>query len=66
LPNQYPNNPITLDKIKLGQLLFHETGLAEGASQEIILETYSCSSCHISSAGFTPERMQGIADGGLG
>lgn len=66
LPNQDPNNPITLDKIKLGQLLFHETGLAQGASQEISLETYSCSSCHISSAGFTPGRMQGIADGGLG
>ncbi len=66
LPNQDPNNPITLDKVKLGQLLFHETGLAQGASQEISLETYSCSSCHIASAGFTPGRMQGIADGGLG
>ncbi|MFK7771825.1 MAG: cytochrome-c peroxidase [Saprospiraceae bacterium] len=66
LPNQDPKNPVTLDKVKLGQLLFHETGLAQGASQEISLETYSCSSCHIASAGFTPGRMQGIADGGLG
>ncbi|HFB99684.1 MAG TPA: hypothetical protein ENJ53_02655, partial [Phaeodactylibacter sp.] len=66
LPNQDPHNPVTLDKIKLGQLLFHETGLAQNASQEMSLETYSCASCHISSAGFTPGRMQGIADGGLG
>lgn len=57
LPNQDSHNPVTLDKIKLGQLLFHETGLAQGASQELSLETYSCASCHISSAGFTPGRM---------
>ena len=66
LPEQDPNNPVTLDKIKLGQMLFHETGLAQGAMHESSLESYSCSSCHIASAGFTPGRIQGIADGGLG
>lgn len=65
-PNVDPDNPISKDKIELGKLLFHETGLAHGASHESGVETYSCSSCHIASAGFTPDRIQGIADGGLG
>lgn len=66
IPNQEPTNPITFDKIKLGKLLFFETGLAQNPLNGEALETFSCASCHIPSAGFTPGRKQGIADGAIG
>jgi len=66
LPNQDPHNPITQEKIELGQKLFFETGLAQTSLKENSYETYSCSSCHVPSKGFLPGRMQGIADGGEG
>ncbi|MBT8218409.1 MAG: hypothetical protein KJP00_01200 [Bacteroidia bacterium] len=66
LPNQDPHNPITKEKVDLGQLLFFETGLAQDAFRAVCLETYSCSTCHIPSKGFLPGRMQGIADGAFG
>ncbi len=66
LPNQDPHNKITIEKIKLGQMLFFETGLAQSSQKVESYETYSCSSCHVPSKGFLPGRMQGIADGGIG
>jgi len=66
LPNQDKKNPVTESKVALGQLLFFETGLALGAKHDISLNTYSCSSCHIPSVGFTAGRFQGIADGAIG
>ncbi len=60
------NNPITAEKVKLGQLLFHETGLAKNPSIEAGMNTYSCASCHHAGAGFQAGRRQGIGDGGLG
>lgn len=66
LPNQDPTNPINSDKVLLGKLLFHETGLALNAKKEISLKAYSCSTCHVAEKGFTPGRFQGIADGGVG
>lgn len=66
LPNQDPANPITAEKIELGRLLFFETGLAQIPIHDNCLETYSCSSCHIPTAGFLPGRIQGIADGAAG
>jgi len=66
IPNQEITNPITSEKVKLGKLLFYETGLGQHPNDPSAIETYSCSSCHIPSAGFTPGRMQGIADGALG
>jgi len=66
IPNQDPHNPITKEKVELGKMLFFETGLAQQAMHESCLETYSCSSCHIPSAGFLPGRKQGIADGAFG
>ena len=59
-------NPITPEKIALGQMLFFETGLAQDAMKESGQGTYSCGTCHIPSAGFMPGRIQGIADGGVG
>ena len=65
IPND-PNNPITAEKVALGQLLYHETGLAINPSNIISKNTYSCASCHFASAGFQAGRFQGIADGGIG
>lgn len=66
LPFQDPANPVTEEKIKLGNLLFFETGIAQNPMFESGLETYSCSSCHLPNAGFLPGRIQGIGDGGSG
>jgi cytochrome c peroxidase len=66
LPNQDPANPITAEKVRLGQLLYYETGLAQIPLKPSSYETYSCSSCHIPEKGFLPGRMQGIADGAYG
>ncbi len=66
IPNQDPNNPITREKAALGKLLFFETGLAQIPKNDNCYESYSCSSCHIPSAGFLPGRIQGIADGAAG
>lgn len=66
LPNQDKKNPVTEDKVLLGQLLFFETGLAQEAKYSVSLNSYSCSSCHVPSRGFTAGRFQGIADGAVG
>ncbi|MEL6988482.1 MAG: cytochrome c peroxidase [Bacteroidota bacterium] len=63
---QDPKNPLSFQKITLGKFLFFETGIATAPEKEIGLETYSCSSCHIPSAGYKPGRFQGIADGAVG
>jgi cytochrome c peroxidase len=63
---QDPANPLNQIKVELGKFLFFETGLALDPLYDIAMESYSCASCHIPSAGFRPGRPQGIADGGLG
>ena len=63
---QDPLNPITEEKVALGNLLFFETGLALAPIHDIGKQSFSCGSCHVPSAGFMPGRAQGIADGGLG
>ncbi len=65
IPND-PNNPITKEKVDLGKLLYHETGLAINPKNPISKNTYSCASCHFASAGFQAGRFQGIAEGGIG
>lgn len=65
IPND-PNNPITKEKVELGKLLYHETGLAINPKNPISKNTYSCASCHFASAGFQAGRFQGIAEGGIG
>ncbi|WP_158975516.1 cytochrome-c peroxidase [Cellulophaga sp. L1A9] len=61
-----PKNPITEEKVLLGQLLFHETGIGLEGNSETNKETYSCASCHHSAAGFQSGLQQGIGDGGMG
>jgi cytochrome c peroxidase len=63
---QDPNNPISAEKVALGQLLYHETGLALNARQPQAINTYSCASCHFSGAGFQANVIQGLSDGGEG
>jgi len=66
IPNQDSKNPITAEKVELGKLLFHESALAAAPAYPVGSGTFSCASCHIAAAGFTPGRLQGLADGGLG
>ncbi|MEX0273384.1 MAG: cytochrome-c peroxidase [Flavobacteriaceae bacterium] len=63
---QDPKNPITSEKVALGQLLFHETGLALSAKKEVGMGTYSCASCHHAKAGFQSGVKQGLGEGGIG
>lgn len=66
LPNQDPKNPVTADKVRLGQMLFFETGLGLEPNYPVSRATYSCSSCHVPERSFTAGRFQGIADGAIG
>ena len=61
-----PKNPITHEKVLLGKLLFHETGIGVSAKKESHKATYSCASCHHSAAGFQSGNIQGIGEGGMG
>lgn len=61
-----PTNPITAEKVALGQMLYHETGLATEATDIARTGTYSCATCHHSAAGFKAGVPQGISDGGEG
>ncbi|NHF58431.1 cytochrome-c peroxidase [Flavobacteriaceae bacterium TP-CH-4] len=61
-----PKNPITLEKVVLGKLLFHETGLALNPTKPQGLNTYSCASCHHAAAAFQSGSKQGIGEGGVG
>ncbi|MFK7888265.1 MAG: cytochrome-c peroxidase [Gammaproteobacteria bacterium] len=61
-----PANPLTAEKVALGQMLYHETGLATLPTNVGRTGTYSCASCHHSEAGFKAGIPQGIGDGGAG
>ena len=62
---QDPKNPLTPQKVELGKLMYHDTGLGQDGVKEDGRGTYSCASCHVSEAGFRPGNFQGIADGGV-
>ncbi len=63
---QDPKNMLTEEKVALGQMLFHETGIALNSKKEIGKGTYSCASCHHAKAGFQSGLKQGIGEGGSG
>lgn len=63
---QDPRNPITAEKVALGRMLFHETGLLISPKQSQGRETASCASCHHVAAGFQAGRIQGVGEGGMG
>ena len=66
IPQDEVNNPLSAAKVELGKFLFFDTGFAMNAAKSDGMQTYSCASCHIPSAGFRPGFFQGIADGGKG
>jgi len=66
LPNQDPKNPITESKVRLGKMLFFETGLGVEAEHPLSRATYSCATCHMPERGYSAGRFQGIADGAIG
>ena len=63
---QDPGNPLTAEKVALGRLLFHETGLATDPVRPEGRGTYACATCHHADAGFQAGRQQAIAEGGEG
>lgn len=63
---QDPANPLTPEKVELGQLLFHETALATNPVHESGRGTYSCATCHHIGAGFQAGRALALGDGGWG
>ncbi len=63
---QDPLNPITKEKVVLGQLLFHETGIGQNPKNRLGMNTYSCASCHHAKAGFQACMPQGMGEGGSG
>ena len=56
------NNPLSEEKVALGKLLYHETGLAIKYKYLEGMRTYSSASCLHAQAGI----RQGIADGVVG
>lgn len=63
---QDPNNPLTSEKVALGQMLYHETALATDGVNPALVGTWSCASCHHAASGFKAGIPQGIAEGGSG
>ncbi len=63
---QDPINSLSVAKVELGKLLFHETALGVDAKYENGIGTFSCATCHHAAAGFQANRKQGIGDGGIG
>jgi len=61
-----PLNPLTAEKVALGKMLFHETGLAIHSKTTDGMKTFSCASCHHARAGFQAGVAQGMGDGGIG
>ena len=59
-------NPLTKEKVQLGNLLFFEPAFSSEAKKSEAKFGFSCASCHVPEVGFRPARMQGIADGGFG
>ncbi len=63
---QDPKNPLSMEKIELGKLLYHETGIGISPMVADNSGEFSCASCHFASAGFQANRWQGISEGGQG
>ncbi|NET55037.1 MAG: cytochrome C peroxidase [Symploca sp. SIO2E6] len=61
-----PQNPLTPEKVKLGQLLFHETALSINPINPKHWQQSSCASCHFAQAGFRSNLPQALGVGGLG
>lgn len=63
---QDPLNPLNHFKVRLGELLFHETAMGVNPKRAEGYQTYSCAACHFAGAGFQANMVQGIGEGGQG
>ncbi len=64
---QDARNPITAEKVQLGQLLYHDPATGSGGKQPSLSSgTYSCASCHHAAFGFQAGLKQGLGEGGEG
>lgn len=63
---QDPQNPLTVSKVALGRLLFHDRALAVNPMIAANAGTYSCASCHHAAGGFASGNIQGMGEGGVG
>ena len=64
---QDPSNQITAEKVALGKLLYHETGMTSTETNKTdMVNTWSCASCHNGQNGFKSGIRQGIGEGGVG
>lgn len=63
---QDARNPITPEKVLLGQMLFNEPLMLSTPNKPEGFGTASCASCHHSRAGFQACLPQGIGEGGTG
>lgn len=63
---QDPMNPLTAEKVALGQLLVHETATGGAPKTESTKFTYACATCHPVASGFYAGARQGISEGGIG
>ncbi len=61
-----PQNPLTPEKISLGQLLFHETALTINSFNPKNWQEGSCATCHFAQAGFRSNLPLALGVGGLG
>ena len=62
---QDPQNPLSKEKVTLGQMFFHDSRFAlNGFSDQA--PSWSCSTCHTVANGFKPGILQGIGEGGEG
>ncbi len=64
---QDPKNPLTIAKVDLGRLLFHDTALGSKPLIEgLSYRSYTCATCHNAGAAFQVATRQSIGDGGIG
>jgi len=61
-----PQNILTPEKIRLGQLLFHETALSINPLYPKHWQQGSCATCHFAQSGFKSNLPLGLGVGGLG
>ncbi len=63
---QDTSNPISVQKIKLGQFLFFDPAISFNPKCNPAAGTFSCATCHFAEAGFQAGIRQSIAGGGRG
>ncbi len=63
---QDSSNPLSNEKVKLGQLLFFDPAISFDPRCKAAARTFSCATCHFASAGFQSGTRQAIAGGGRG